>query len=284
MPCLFLRTGLDQTVICKACKNQNSKQSAASAAVHLETGSFTQGLLIGEGRWNARKGKSMKTIIRNLLAAMLVAASFQTHAQALIYDQQTTNPPSYLGDYFNLQADSPLMQSFVPTLSAVRFAQFQFWDMPNNGTNGATVYVNLWTGSPNTNSATFLASTTPVFMPQGFGAGIAGVTNFFFSTLIGLTAGQTYYLQPVVLSGDNPWAIKVNNDSSLDYYPDGNLYSKGQSVGIDLWFREGVVVPEPSTLTLVGLGGLLVFTIKCRSKLVVLFVTGILFTATILPV
>ncbi len=213
---------------------------------------------------------------------MLVAASLQTHAQGLVYDQQTTNPPSFLGDYFNVQADTPLMQSFVPALSAIGFTQLQFWDMANNGTNGATVYVNLWTGSPNPSLATLLGSTTPVYMPNGFGASSAGVTIFYFSTLIALTAGETYYLEPIVLSGDNPWAIKVNNDfPSEDYYPDGVLYSKGQSEGIDLWFREGVVsVPEPSTLTLFGLSSFLVFAFKRRYKWVVV----LLFCVSVLSV
>ena len=209
----------------------------------------------------------MKTPIQNLIAAIIFfIASLQTYAQGMVFDQQTTNAPSRLGDYLNLQADSPLLQSFIPSLSAIGFAQFQFWDM--NATNGATVQVNLWTGSPNTSSATFLGSTTPVFMPKGFGSSAAGVTNFYFSTLIALTAGQTYYLQPVVLSGDNPYAIKVNNDVPFeDYYANGSLFEKGNDVGVDLWFGEGVVVPEPSALALAGLGSVVVLASKSLTNL-----------------
>ena len=226
----------------------------------------------------------MKKTIRSLFgAAMLIAASTQTYAQGLVYDQQTANAPSVSGDYFNIQSDSPLLQSFVPALSAIGFARLQFTDAPNNGTNGATVYVSLWTGSPNTSSATFLGSTTPVFMPNGFGSSIPGVTNFYFSTLIPLTAGQTYYLQPVVLSGDNPFDIKVLGNVAPfgDYYSAGDLYSKGTDTGIDLWFGEGIVsVPEPSTLILVVVAGVLVFVFKRRSKLIV----PLLFAASVLSV
>jgi len=213
--------------------------------------------------------KTMKTTIRNLLAAMLVAASTQTHAQGFIYDQQSaTNGVSLHANYvdgLDIQPE-PLTQSFTPSLSAIGFVQFQFWDVPliNNGNNGATVYVNLWTGSPNINSATLLGSTTPVYMPDGFGNLDPGVTNFYFSTLIALTPGQTYYLQPVVQSGDNPWDIITIGDT----YPNGQLYGSGAffQPSTDLWFREGVSVPEPSTLAFVGLSGILAYAFKRRSN------------------
>ncbi|MGH7953996.1 MAG: PEP-CTERM sorting domain-containing protein, partial [Limisphaerales bacterium] len=230
----------------------------------------------------------MKKIIGGLFgAAMFIAVSTQTHAQGtLVYDQESAtgplSPPA--NDFLNIQEDSPLTQSFVPSLSAIGFVQFQFWDISGNGNNGATVYVNLWTGSPNTNSATLLDSTTPVYMPNGFvndGLGFAGVTNFYFSTPVTLTAGQTYYLQPVVLSGDDPWDIGV---LTYDAYSNGQLFSNGlPGSTIDLWFREGIV-PEPSTLALVGLSSLLVFAFKRRSKLPVLFLAGVLFTAQVLPI
>ncbi|MGH7953196.1 MAG: Ig-like domain-containing protein [Limisphaerales bacterium] len=208
----------------------------------------------------------------------------QIHAQGtLVYDQQSATGPTspYGNDFFNIQEDSPLMQSFIPTLSTIGFVEFEFWDIANNGTNGATVYVNLWTGSPDTHLATLLGSTAPTYMPNGFvndNLFIAGVTNFYFSAPIALTSDQTYYLQPVVLSGDNPWDIMVLTNT----YPGGQLY--GSTGGFiqpssDLWFREGVV-PEPSALALVGLGYFLIFAFKRHSKLTVL----LLFIALFLPI
>jgi len=227
----------------------------------------------------------MKTIILNLLAAMLVAASLQTHAQGtLVYDQQSaTSGVSLYADYvdgLNIQEDSPLMQSYIPTLSAIGFVQLEFWDIPNNGNNGATAYVNLWTGSTRTNTATFLGSTAPVYMLNGFmnaGLGGGGVTNFNFSTPITLIQGQTYYLQPVVLSGDDPWDVITIGDT----YPNGQLFGKTGGYfqpSTDLWFREGIIsVPEPSTLVLVGLVCLAIHFCGRRSLLRTFTVLAVLF-------
>ncbi len=224
------------------------------------------------------------------MAAMLVAASLQTHAQGLVYDQQSANSPVLLlnnnsADGLNIQSHS-LTQAFIPTLSAIRFVQFEFWDIPNNGTNGATVSVNLWTGSPNINSATLLGSTAPLYMPNGFvndGLDFAGVGTFFFSMLISLIPGQTYYLQPVVLSGDNPWDIIALN---FNTYLGGGLYFGGvQSEDTNLWFREGIVsVPEPSTFVLIAISSLLMFGFKLRSKLFVLILACMLFSIAVLSV
>jgi len=210
------------------------------------------------------KREIMKTTLEHLLVAMLIAVSLQTHAQGFVYDQQSTNPPSTLGDYLDIQP-SPLTQSFTPVLSAIGFVQFELWDVPNSVNNGATVYVNLWSGSPNIHSATLLGSTTPVYMPAGFGSIFAGVTNFYFALAIALTPGETYYLQPVVQSGDNPFDIWDPGNT----YPDGQLYDNGLpgQPSVDLWFREGVVVPEPTTLTFAGLSCILAYAFKRRSKL-----------------
>jgi hypothetical protein len=232
----------------------------------------------------------MKTTILNIVAATLVAASTQTHAQGtLVYDQQSATSPypipgtSNFVDGLNVQEDSPLMQSFTPTLSAIGFVQFEFWDIAGNGNNGATVYVNLWTGSPNTRTATLLGSTTPVFMQNGFvnnNLGLAGITNFYFSTRIALTPGQTYYLQPVVSSGDDPWDIITIGDT----YPNGLLYGGAGGFtapfqpSVDLWFREGVV-PEPQSAMLALVGLALFLTLSRKRRQISLLILAVSLTS-----
>ncbi|HEX3798724.1 MAG TPA: hypothetical protein VH413_08480, partial [Verrucomicrobiae bacterium] len=78
----------------------------------------------------------MKMIFRVLLVAILVAVSFQTHAQGtLTFDQQSaTGPVAVIGngnaDGLNIQEDTPLLQSFVPVLSAIGFVQLEMVDAP----------------------------------------------------------------------------------------------------------------------------------------------------------
>ncbi len=212
------------------------------------------------------KGKSMKTIIRNLLAATLfLAVSLQIHAQGVIDQESASAPISPFAsgtDGLNIQEDDPLMQSFVPTLDIIDFVSLEFEDIAGNGTAGATVEVNLWTGSPSTFTATLLGTTAEVFMPNGFGETSAGVSTFDFTTPIALTIGDTYYLEPVVVSGDNPWDVITIGDT----YANGRLY--GNTGGFfqpatDFWFQEGIdAVPEPAIYCLFALGAILIFVLE----------------------
>jgi hypothetical protein len=163
-----------------------------------------------------------------------------------IYDQQSaTNRNSGSGDA-PFGVEQPFGQAFTPALSSVGFVQFEFTaSIPGNGP-GATVYVNLWGDSLAT--GTLLGSTTPVYMPNSF---FANVTNFFFAVSVPVTPGTTYYLQPVIQSGDSQWGITGGNFN----YANGTWIANGQPVldGRVLWFREGTYVPEPSSALLFAL-------------------------------
>ena len=218
-----------------------------------------------------------------LITLIITLFSFQTHAQGVIDQESATTPLNSQTpgvDFLNIQEDAPLVQSFIPSYSSIDFVSFEFADIPNNGTAGATVEVNLYEGSPNPQIATLLGTTAAVYMPNGFGLEISpvGLTNFTFSTPITLTAGQTYYLEPVVVSGDNPWDIMGIQST----YANGQLFEDGYGFDSDLWFQEGInAVPEPTTLALIVLGGFLMFLLfKHRTKLVVL----LLFASPVLPV
>jgi hypothetical protein len=83
--------------------------------------------------------------------------------------------------------------------------------------------------------------------------------NFFFSTNVSLLPGVKYYLQPVVQSGDLWDAI-----TGVFNYPVGEQYVQGNSTtASDLWFREGVIVPEPAPVGLLLLGSA-VFLLRKR--------------------
>src|SRR5262249_13722754 len=147
----------------------------------------------------------------------------------------------------------PYGQSFIPTLTSIGFVKLQFSDENAGNALGATLYVNLRTG---TVSGPLLGSTVPVAMTDGF----VGIATFLFSAPLSLTPGVTYFLEPVVQSGDS-WNI-----NGTEYgYPDGSFWYGGNpQLASDLWFREGIVVPEPSSLSLVALSSTLLFVARNR--------------------
>jgi len=65
-----------------------------------------------------------------------------------------------------------------------------------------------------------------------------------------VTPGVTYYFQPIIQSGDG-FAVYAYNFG----YSGGNTFYNGTADSFnDLWFREGIVVPEPSTMALLLAG------------------------------
>jgi hypothetical protein len=162
-----------------------------------------------------------------------------------IYDQQSATSYALSGGAA-FGVEQPFGQAFTPALSSVGFVQFEFLDLNPGDGIGATVYVNLWADSLAT--GTLLGSTAPVFMPDRF---YFGITNFSFAVPVPVTPGTTYYLQPVLQSGDRVWSITDGNFN----YANGTWFLNGQPVldGRVLWFREGTYVPEPSSALLFAL-------------------------------
>ena len=190
----------------------------------------------------------MKFHLLTFQTALMLSALAARGQGTMIYDQQSATNQS-ISAGFTLQAQ-PEGQSFTPALASVGFVQFELFDSPPENGVGATVYVNLLAGSI---SGTVLGSTAPVFIPYGFAYGI---TNFFFTTPVAVTPGTTYYLQPVLESGDSTCDII----GGLYNYPGGTSFFDGapDPNGYNLWFREGEIVPEPSSwlLALLGVAGL----------------------------
>jgi hypothetical protein len=89
-------------------------------------------------------------------------------------------------------------QSFTPSLAAIGFVRFNLYDQVRNNGTGAVVYVNLRSDSI---TGPIVDSTAPVSLPDNFGPGFV---NFFFPTNLPIQAGDQYYFQLVVQSG-NLW-------------------------------------------------------------------------------
>jgi hypothetical protein len=201
----------------------------------------------------------MQNTSQKLTAIILLATALQLHGQGYVYvyDQQSATTPETINyDSFVINR-LMLMQAFVPTLSSIDFVQLEISDYPDSNTSGAKIGVEVCSGSPT--DLTLLGTSELVFLPANFhndGIDYSGVATFYFATAITLNPGETYYIVPAEITGDDVWSVAVT----------GNTYSNGQLYGggapfvptTDLWFREGIeTVPEPSDLALWAMGGVL---------------------------
>ena len=191
----------------------------------------------------------MKTTF--LFCALLNFACSIQGQRTFIYDQQSAVENTGGGGAVSIQSNQPIGQSFTPTLSSVGFIR-----LFAGGASGTTLYVNLRTNSI---TGPILGQTDLISFVGTF----TGYSNFFFSTPVTLIPGATYYFQPVLQSGNG---VVVAYDSYN--YPGGNAFEQGVSLpSIDLWFREGIVVPEPSSLSLIIGSGVLFYVGRKKIKM-----------------
>ena len=189
----------------------------------------------------------MKSLKFVLLSFICAAGAVQAQG-TLVYDQESSNDETYPYGGVAIQFYGSVGQSFTPSLSGVGFFRVKVYDgAPGNGL-GATLVGNLRSSAIN---GPILGTTTPVVLGNGF----AGSVNFFFASAVPVNPSTTYFFETVVQSGDN-WGITVRSESQGDAnYPGGVFYGGLQPfTGSDLWFREGIIVPEPSTALLFVLG------------------------------
>jgi hypothetical protein len=179
--------------------------------------------------------------------------------QGFIIDQQSPNGNTSTSDKFKvIQASQPIGQSFIPVLNSIDFVRLQVYDTQFGNSIGATVRVNLWGGSIGT--GTLLSSTDPVILPDSYaGTGTPASTTFLFATSISMTPGATYFFQPVVQSGDS-WGIGYD---TFFYYTGGAAMFNGTiDANSDLWFQEGIIVPEPASVWLLLMGGGVLLSVR----------------------
>ncbi len=178
-----------------------------------------------------------------IVSVMLIFARCLSTGQGIFtYDQQSSTDETVAGNTVIQQAQV-VGQSFAPSLSSVDFIRLKLSDNNPASGVGVVMYVNLLSNSI---AGTIFSQTQPVTLSNGF----AGVVNFIFPNSVALTPGTTYFFQPIVQSGDL-WNIDIEEYN----YPNGTAFYQGQPMpSSDLWFREGVVVPEPSAALLLLLG------------------------------
>jgi len=79
----------------------------------------------------------------------------------------------------------------------------------------------------------------------------ASVIHFDFAALVALVPGDRYVIEPVLISGLGFGVVF----SDTDTYSGGRAIVSGNLLPTrDMGFREGLTVPEPATLSLLGIG------------------------------
>ncbi len=179
-----------------------------------------------------------------LSVVLLLAAACSYGQGTLIYDQQSSTDESLPVSGASSLQDFASGQSFIPALAGVGFVKIMFRDANPNDGLGVAVYIGLRSGSV---SGTLLGTTAPVTLPNAFG----GAATFFFPEQVQLTPDVMYYFNVVPQSG-GPFQIF---GSTTYNYAGGTAFVSGHpDAAADLWFREGIIVPEPSSTALLSLG------------------------------
>ena len=165
-----------------------------------------------------------------------------------VYDQQSSDVNHFDGD------DSvpipfwgaPPVQSFTPSLSGIGFIEVWGMDIPTF----TALAVNLRESSPD---GAILGTTSTVTIPRG--TNYSGPLSFLFSGQISLVPGQVYYMEPFMVKPAG-YGTSCHINAFYYNYAGGRYIDRDNdnTKSLDLWFREGIVVPEPGTMALVLLG------------------------------
>jgi hypothetical protein len=170
-----------------------------------------------------------------VISLSLIASLAAVGQGTILYDQQSTNLIEGSAPWIY----QPMGQSFSPSLSAVSIVQLQLFYSDGINRTGSVLYVNV---RSNSLTGPILGTTASVFVPSDF----FDITNFVFSTPVSLTPGTTYYLQPAIQSGG-----VVSSYVTDGSYSGGTAFSGGMPwPEHNLWFREGIIVPEPQIFSL----------------------------------
>jgi hypothetical protein len=165
----------------------------------------------------------------------------QATGQVLVVDQASGDLTEPIVNAYVIPQND-LAQSFTPSLNAVGFVQLRSLNATPSGSS-VTLVVNLREGAFN---GPVVSSTDPVAI-----VGSVGLGTFYFPDNVPVTPGQLYFFQPVLQSLGS-LSVGFKDPSP---YLGGDLWGNGvPSPTGDLWFREGIVVPEPGALVLLLLG------------------------------
>lgn len=193
----------------------------------------------------------MQRLSISVVSVLVICGGFAGQsALADIVDQEQT------GGYWvnDLQHYSPVGQSFIPVLDRLDWVELKFTDNAMEA-NGSIAYVNIREDSI---TGPIIGTSGEVFLddcfnfPEGPGCGVVlgnpQVVRFDFDEQVQLEAGSTFVIE-VLQAGDRLGFALTPSDN----YANGNAIFNGVAYEGDLFFREGIYIPEPSGMLLLGL-------------------------------
>lgn len=123
---------------------------------------------------------------------------------------------------------------------------------PVGAGQGGLIYANVRSGSI---YGPIIGATPAVQLANNF----SGPINLQFANPVAVTPGTTYYFEAVV---DHSWNAGIGQYA----YAGGSGFLAGTPEPWNYWFREGTVVPEPSSLALVVISGCFLVWFKSRES------------------
>ena len=177
-----------------------------------------------------------------IIVPILFAARLAFAQGTVIFDQQSSDESRVLEGSIGYPGQAP-SQSFTPSFTSMDFVRL--WII--QGGPGQSLAVNLRADSP-TGTILGTSAATTVTGTSSY----TGALTFLFPNQVALVPGNTYYIQPVAVVG-----LGFVLNQSAYFYSGGSMFSGSvpDPSGRDLWFREGIVVPEPATASLILFGG-----------------------------
>ena len=193
-----------------------------------------------------------------VLASLLLLSLVEVTYGSPVYDQSNTVAPD---TGLTVDVHVPIGQSFTPTLTGLNFVELRMGDLESNGLGGV---FNVLIRSGGNTAGPVLGTSQDVTMPDSFGHTLSfgGLPiRFDFLAPVPLVPGNLYAIQLSKVSGD----LFTLYGRQTDDYADGTSILFGVAISFqDFYFREGLVVPEPSSFVLAALGliGLVVLRLR----------------------
>lgn len=196
-----------------------------------------------------------------LLLVFAVPLSTGLRGEEVLVDQQS----DYLRLWHTFGFGFKFGQEFVPELGTLNFVDLWFHQV--HPSQPGVFQVNIRDASL---AGELLGSSEIVTIQLG---SPEDVTHFVFETPVTFTPGNTYVIE-LLWGGGDYWGWTLGGGTSDDGistpYPSGRMIRDVPLELFDLKFREGVVVPEPSTGILLGLSGIILvgkFLLMGRKRL-----------------